>query len=66
MLVYEETHNWYERCSSFADYLLEHAEEAAAEAQEPVEELREALQEMRDSMEQMTRRFLMIAEKPLA
>ena len=66
VLVYEETHDWYQRCSSFADYLLEHAEEAAAEVEQPVEELREALQEMRDSMEQMTRRFLMIAEKPLA
>lgn len=64
VLVYEETDDWYRRCSSFADFLLEHADEVAAEAGTPVEEVRPALHDMRDSIDLMTRRFLMIAEKP--
>lgn len=51
VLAYEETDEWCQRCSLFADYLLEHAHEAAAEAERPVEEPRPALQDMRDSMD---------------
>lgn len=64
VLSYDETDDWHRRCSVFADFLLEHAEEAAAEAAVPINELRSALRDMRASIEMMTRRFLMIAEKP--
>ena len=63
VLRYDETDDWFRRCSVFADFLLEHADEAAAEAGTPASGVRAALHEMRESMDLMTRRFLMIAEK---
>ena len=54
---------WRQRCVVFADFLLERAEELAAEDALPVQEMRSALGDMRDSIECMTRRFLLVAER---
>jgi hypothetical protein len=64
VLAYDETDDWFGRCTGYADFLLEHADEAAAEAGVPVAEIRPSLQDVRDTMDLMTRRFLMVAEKP--
>ncbi|MBA2953778.1 methyltransferase domain-containing protein [Nocardioides sp. MAH-18] len=64
VLRYDETDDWLRRCQVFADFLLEHADEAAAEAGMPTSVLRAALRDMRDSTDLMTRRFLLVAEKP--
>jgi SAM-dependent methyltransferase len=62
---YEPTEDWHERCVSFADYLIQHAAELAAEADEPVDDVRAGLREMRASIDCMSRRFLLVAERPL-
>ena len=63
VLTYDDTDDWHRRCAVFTDFLLEHADEAAAEAGLPVPLMRSALEDMRDSIDLMTRRFLMVAQK---
>ena len=62
VLAYEETQDWRRRCVVFAEFLLERAEELAAEDAVPVQEMRSALRDMRASIECMTRRFLLVAQ----
>ena len=63
VLAYEETQDWRRRCVVFAEFLLERAEELAAEDAVPVQEMRSALGDMRASIECMTRRFLLVAQR---
>jgi SAM-dependent methyltransferase len=62
VIDYEPTENWHERCVAFADFLLDHAAELAAEADAPIAEVRTGLHEMRAAIDCMTRRFLLIAQ----
>lgn len=63
VLEYVETDDWRGRCVAFADYMLEHAEEAAVEADVPLDEMRDGLRDMRATIDCMSRRFLMVAER---
>ncbi len=63
VLEYADTEDWRQRCTTFADFLIEHVDEAAAESGAAVEELLEALGDMRVSIDCMIRRFLLVAER---
>ena len=64
VLGYDETVEWRHRCVAFADYLLGHAAEAAEEAGVTEAEMRSALDDLRASLDCMSRRFLLVAERP--
>lgn len=66
VLVYEDTEDWRRRGVVFTDYLLDHVDELAGEAKAPVAEVRVGILEMRATIGCMTRRFLMVAERPKA
>jgi hypothetical protein len=63
VVAYDETEDWRRRCVVFADFLLERADDLAAEAGVAVEEIRTALGDMRASIDCMTRRFLLVAAR---
>lgn len=64
VLRYDDTDDWRNRCVVFADFLLDRAEALAQEAGAPVEEVLADLADMRDSIDCMTRRFLLVAQRP--
>ena len=63
VITYDETDDRHRRCAVFTDFLLEHADEAAAEVGLPEPSTRRALEDMRDSIDLMTLRFLLVAER---
>jgi SAM-dependent methyltransferase len=66
VLAYEDTDHWYHRGVVFAEFLLDRADDLAREAAAPVEQLRAKIDEMRATMECMTRRFLLLARRPVS
>jgi SAM-dependent methyltransferase len=65
VLAYEDTVDWYHRGVAFAEFLLDRAEDLAREAAAPVEQVRAGIAEMRATLECMTRRFLLVAHRPV-
>lgn len=61
VVSYEETVDWHRRCVVFADFLIEHVAELAAESGTPVDQVRAGLADMRATMDCMSRRFLLVA-----
>ena len=64
LIAYEETPDWRRRQAEINRLLLEAAEDLAAESGEPVEEVRSGIIEMAATNEVMTRRVLVVAQKP--
>lgn len=66
VLAYEETKDWYRGCVMFADFLLDRAEDLARESAAPVAQVRAGVSEMRATVDCMTRRFLLVAQRPMS
>jgi SAM-dependent methyltransferase len=65
VLAYEDTKDWYRRSVAFADFLLDRADDLAREAGAPVADVRAGISEMRATFECMTRRFFLVAQRPI-
>lgn len=66
VLAYEDTKDWYRRGVAFADFLLHRADDLAREADAPVADVRAGLTGMRATFECMTRRFFLVAQRPVS
>jgi SAM-dependent methyltransferase len=64
VVSYEDSEDWHTRCVLFVDFLLEHAGDLARDAGAPVDDVRAGISEMRATIDCMTRRFILIAQRP--
>ena len=64
LIAYDETPDWRRRQEETTRLLLESVDELAAESGQPVDEVRAELREMADTYELMTRRVLIVAQRP--